>query len=124
MKKNAITLACLAVACVGALSTTSCSWLSCLTSDNPEECVIGKGIESAIGYLADAKGIDSAEKADAFASKWGKVQIAISNAQSLGVKVPDAAKKAYNDTLSRIVKHNYFNSEHLKAAMANAQYIK
>lgn len=119
MKKTIIAFAGLAVA----LSMSSCSYLACLTADDPTACAAGKGIEQVIGYLADTKGIDSAEKADAFADKWTKVQNAITNAQKFGVQVPEAAKKVYNDTLARIVKHNYFNSPHLKAAMATAKYI-
>lgn len=120
MKTTIIT----AVLGLSALSMSSCSYLGCITADNPQECAAGKAIESAISYLADAKSIDSQEKAESFASKWSKVQSAISTAQSLGVDVPESAKKAYNDTLARIVKHNYFGSSTLKTAMQNAQYIQ
>ncbi len=105
------------------LSVVSCSYLECLTASNMEECVIGKGLESAIGYLADAKQIDSQEKADSFASKWNKIQTAVEAAQSYGMDVPESAKKSYNNTLSRMQKHSYFNSPTLKSAMADAKYI-
>ena len=119
MKKTTLMLACLA-----GFALSSCDYLSCLTAENPEECAIGKTMEKAVGYLADAKNIDSQEKAEKFASNWNKVQIAITNAQKLGVDVPENVKKTYNDTLARIVNHNYFNSPTLQTAMANAQYIK
>ncbi len=119
MKKTVLTLACLA-----GFALCSCDYLSCLTAENPEECAIGKTLEKAIGYLADAKNIDTAEKAEKFASNWNKVQIAITNAQSLKIDIPENVKKIYNDTLARIVKHNYFDSPTLKTAMQNAQYIK
>ncbi len=109
------------------LSVVSCSnlgaYLSCISADNPEECVIGKGIETAVTYLADANTIDSQEKADAFASKWSTVQTSIETAQNFGMDVPEAAKKAYNKTLTRMQKHSYFNSPTLEAAMKNARTI-
>ena len=113
----------LAMACLAGFVLSSCDYLSCLTASNPE-CAIGKSMEKAIGYLADAKGIDTQEKAEKFASNWNKVQMAITSAQKLGMDVPENVKKTYNDTLERIVKHNYFDSPTLKAAMANADYIK
>ncbi len=105
------------------LSVVSCGYLECLTASNMEECVIGKGLESAIGYLADAKQINSQEKAESFASKWNKIQTAVESAQSFGVDVPENVKKSYNDTLSRMQKHSYFNSATLQSAMADAKYI-
>ena len=119
MKKTTLMLACLA-----GFSLASCDYLGCLTASNPEECAIGKTMEKAIGYLADAKNIDTQEKAEQFASNRSKVQTAITSAQKLGMDVPENVKKTYNDTLERIVKHNYFDSPTLKAAMANADYIK
>ena len=120
MKKTTLAMAC----CLAGFVFSSCDYLSCVMAQNPEECAIGKTMEKAVGYLADAKGIDTQEKAEKFASNWNKVQMAITSAQKLGMDVPENVKKAYNDTLERIVKHNYFDSPTLKAAMANADYIK
>ncbi len=106
------------------LSVTSCGYLECLMSDNMEQCLTGKAIESAIGYLAESNQIDSQEKADKFASKWSKVQSAIEMAQKYGADVPESAKKSYNSALSRIQKHNYYGSSTLKSAMANSSYLK
>ncbi len=106
------------------LSVVSCGYLECLTAPNMEECIIGKALESAIGYLADANQINSQEEAEDFASKWSKAQSAVESAQSLGMDVPESVKKAYNNTLSRMQKHSYFNSPTLKKAMADAKYIK
>ena len=123
MKKTAKQLACLLVASAGALSVSSCDYFSCLTAENTQDCVIGKSLEKAIAYLADGGNIDTAAKADSFASTWSKVQTIITNAQSFGVKMPDSVKTSYNDTLARMAKHNYFNSAHLKQAMASCKYI-
>ncbi len=106
-----------------ALTVTSCNYVECLLAENPQECAAGKAIESAIAYLADAKQIDSQEKADAFASKWNKIQTAMEGAQKLGVQVPESAKKTYNSTLTRMRKHNYFESPTLQSAMQDARMI-
>lgn len=111
-------------AAIGFIALPSCSYVECLTAENTEECAIGKSMEAAVSYLAGANDVDSEAKAEEFASKWEKTQMTIATAQKLGVKIPDNLKKAYNDTLARIQKHNYFNSPHLKTAMANAEYIK
>ena len=42
--------------------------------------------------LADAKNIDTQEKAEKFASNWNRGQIAVTNAQKLGVDVPENVK--------------------------------
>ncbi len=110
--------------CGAALALSSCDYLSCISAEKPEECAIGRALERVVTHLADAKNIDSQEKAEKFADNWEEVQKIISNAQAFGVDVPENVKKAYNDTLDRIVKHNYFDSPTLKTAMANAQYIK
>lgn len=114
-----------------ALSAVSCSTLSqsgdfleCVTAANREECIIGKGMEKVVAYLADAKNIDSVQKADQFAAKWEKAQVIINQAHNWGFQVPESVKKTYNDTLSRVAKHKFFNSDHLKQVMANAQYLK
>ncbi len=105
------------------LSVVSCGYLDCLSATNMEECMISKSVENAIGYLADSAQIDSKEKAAEFASTWSKVQTAVETAQKFGVKIPDSAKKAYNETLTRMKKHNYFGSEELRSAMSTAKAI-
>lgn len=124
MKKNTLKTLSLVLAGAGALSLTSCDYLSCVLATNTQECIVGKGMDQAIKYLTNADSIDTTEKAESFASNWKTVQTAISGAQALGIKVPDSVKTAYNNTLSRIVKHNYFSSTQLKTAMSGAEYIK
>ncbi len=119
--KNAIIAMLLGAA---SLSVVSCDYLGCLLAGNPEECLIGRGIETAVTHMTDASTIDNQAKAEAFASKWNTVQTSIETAQTFGFDVPEAAKKAYNDTLTRMQKHSYFNSPTLEAAMKDAKPIK
>lgn len=126
MKTKANTLALVltaALVCVPSCQNFG-SYLECLTASNREECLIGKGIEQAVAYLADAKNLNSTEAADKFASRWSKIQTTVKTAQTLGVKIPDSVKKSYNETMVRIVKHKYFESESLRTAMKNAEFLK
>lgn len=113
----------LSVAAV-ALSVQSCSYLQCLTAENPQECAAGLAIDYAVEKLVtNMSDVDTAEKAEKLASRMDTLLTAIEAAQALKMDVPESAKKAYNNALSRIQKHNYFGSSHLRTAMQNARYL-
>lgn len=121
------------VTCAVATALSSCGgvgfgdYLGCLLSPGDvttEECLIGKTIDGAVNsLLADVETTDSLEKAENLASTMDTLLTAIEAAQSLKMDVPESAKKAYNSALSRIQKHNYFNSEQLRTSLQNARAL-
>ncbi len=115
--------------CAAAVNLTSCggiSWtdyLGCLINPGDcttEECLIGKTIDAAVNELL-GNSIDNPEQALEIADTMDTLLTAIETAERLGIKVPSSAKDAYNKVLYRIMKHNYFDSEQVKAAFSTAR---
>lgn len=105
-------------------SFSSCSYLECALSSNMEECMVGKTIDLAVNEITGCvDSVDSAEQAEDLADGMDTLLTAIEAAQALKMDVPESAKKAYNKALRRIVQHNYFNSEQLRASLSKARYL-
>ena len=120
--------------CAAAVNLTSCggiswtSYLKCVFAPGDcttEECLIGVAIDDAVTQIMTSlsEGVDTIEEAEDLGDTMNTLLTAIENAERLGVKVPSKAKEAYNKALTRIWKHNYFGSEHLRTALKDARLL-